>query len=163
MFDEKGDFLYSTDTSRLVLSLLDFSKMLLEPHKAAVAQGRARLAPEDRITIKDDMAQHNMALLHGTPYLFMVHPTLDRLTVLDSEKIKSADLSWGVSRIPTGRFPLHVAFTPDGSFALVNNALAGNMYIYDSAKAIREPEHALIGKAAIPSPTFFDIMPAEKN
>jgi len=159
LFDEKGRYLFSSDLSRIVLSLYDFQRLILEPRKAELTRGRAHVASEERIITREENLQENMAFFPGKPYLFMVHPALDRLTVIDTEKATAREGAWGVSRIPAGRFPLHTAFTSNGEYALVNNALSGNLYIYDSEKAINEPEHALIGKTAIPAPTFFSIKP----
>jgi len=160
LFDEKGAFLFASDLSRIVLSLYDFQKMVLDPRRAELARGRARLAEDERVVTREEGIQENMAIFPGAmPWLFMVHPSLDRLSVIDRNRLGAGEGAWGISRIPAGRCPLHVAFTPDGALALVNNALSGNLYFYDSARAVNEPEKALIGKTAIPSPTFFSVRP----
>ncbi|MDQ7821678.1 MAG: hypothetical protein RDV48_02665 [Candidatus Eremiobacteraeota bacterium] len=158
--DPDGAVLYESDLSRVVLSLVDIGKLLTDPRNAELSQGRTALLPQERIGNREkEGTPCNMALCPGTPYLFMTHPSIDRMSVVDTEKMKGGEALWGVSRVSTGHCPLQVCFTEGAEYAVVNNSLSGNLYFYDAPRCISEPADALVMKLAIARPSFMALRP----
>jgi hypothetical protein len=161
IFDRKGDFFYLSDTSSLVLSLFNYRQALAEPDKSLIRTGRTRIEADEKFPEKCPPLSDGLALCPGTSFLFMIHPALDRMSVIDTDKIKEGSSSWGISRVPTGKSPQQMAFTSGGEMVLVNNLASGNIFIFDSRTCVSSPEEALLAKIAIPSPAFLMMKPEE--
>jgi hypothetical protein len=159
IFERKPEFLYLSDISGMVLSLFNYRQALALPGKPETAVGRVSLEPNEKFPDKNLPAINTMSLCPGTPYLFMSHPSLDRLSIIDTDKVREGAPLWGLSKVVTGKCPQQISFTAGGEMVLVNNLLSGNIYIYDAQKCVSAPDDALLGKFAIPSPSYLMVKP----
>lgn len=158
LFDGKMNFLYVSDISGIVLTILGCSTAQGRPVLMELCEGRARILPEDRPSFKTDNL-HNLTLMTDSRHLIMVHPDLNRISVIDTTSATKGESSWGKSELSTGQGPRQACVTGDGNLVLVNNLLSGNIYVFDAGKCINAPAEALISKIAVPAPCFMGIMP----
>jgi len=158
-----GSALYSQDISRVVLTSARFDQILSKSKKVETMSGRTALSEGESVSRKEwKDPEDTLSLCPGTPYLFVNHPSHGRISILNMEQIRSGEKQWGVSKVAAGKAPLQTCFTSDGTTAVVNNFLSGNLYVFSVQKCLDDPENALITKVAVPSPRFIAVKPDKK-
>jgi DNA-binding beta-propeller fold protein YncE len=164
MTGSDSSVLYSQDISRVVLTFARLEQILSNPKKVEYVSGRTALNESESASKKDwKDPEETLSLCPGTPYLFITHPTLGRLSIVNMDRLRNGEKQWGEARIAAGKVPLQACFTSDGTTAVVNNYLSGNLYIYSVKKCLEDPENALTAKVAVPSPRFIAVKPDRKN
>lgn len=164
IFDRSCEFLFISDFSKIILAAASFKSLLSNSGKIDLIKGRAKLTAIDQFFIKSEEGlDGNISFCPGENNIFMVHPCLNRMSILDASKIMKGEAKWGVNNVPTGRCPLQVRFTDDGKLCIVNNLYSGNIFLYNTEKCLSNPENAIISKVAIPSPVYLSIRPNGKN
>ena len=162
LFDGKNGLFFLSDISGVVLTIMKSINIKGRLELSEQSFGRAKLSPGDRLSFRAEeqcsVPLHNLSLTPDARYLFMPHPGLNRISVIDLMKTASVENRWGVSQVTTGLCPLQACFTEDGEKALVNNFLSGNIYLLDTRKCVSEPENALLTKVAVPAPCYMEVV-----
>ncbi len=164
LVNSDGSALYSQDISRVVLTSARLDQILSGSKKVDTVSGRANLNEGESVSKKEwKDPEESLSLCPGTPYLFVTHPSLNRISILNMELQRKGEKLWGVARVTAGKAPLQTCFTSDGTTAVVNNFLSGNLYILSVQKCLDDPDKALITKVAVPSPRFIAVKPDRQN